>query len=210
MALSNYGELKSTTANWLSDDTLTARIPEFIALGESRIYSEPKLRIRQLEVTADVTITANTQTTALPTRYLSTRRLYISGSPNSLLRFLTPESFVERNLATQTARPKYYTIEAENFVWGPIPDTGYTAKSLHWAANVAMSSDSDAPALFAKHPGLFLYAALIESAPFLGDDPRLLTWASMYDNAVDSLAASDKRDRFPRGGKQMRSRVGPA
>ena len=36
MAISNYTELKTAVANWLDRDDLTDRIPEFIALAESR------------------------------------------------------------------------------------------------------------------------------------------------------------------------------
>ena len=209
MAISNFGELKTAVANWLSDDNLTSRIVEFIALAEFRVFAEPKIRVRQLEATSNVTITKDTQTTALPTRFLRTRRLYLDGTPNSHLKFLSPENFWKRNLSTVVGKPKFYTVEAENFTWGPIPDAAYTGKSLHYAANAAMSSDSDAPALFAKMPQLFLYAALLEAAPFLGDDPRLLTWASMYDDAIENLSASDKKDRFPGGDKVVRTDVGP-
>ena len=53
MAISNYGELKTSVANWLDRDDLTERIPEFIALCESMIIRS--LRIRGME-TMDTTI----------------------------------------------------------------------------------------------------------------------------------------------------------
>ena len=47
MAISNYTELKTAVANWLDRDDLTDRIPEFIALAESRFNR--LLRIRAME-----------------------------------------------------------------------------------------------------------------------------------------------------------------
>ena len=53
MAISTYGELQTSVANWLDRDDLTARIPEFIALCESMVIRP--LRVRGME-TLDTSI----------------------------------------------------------------------------------------------------------------------------------------------------------
>ncbi len=56
MSIDNNGELKTAVGNWLENDSLATRIPEFIALTEDRIGR--KVRIRANESVADLTLRA--------------------------------------------------------------------------------------------------------------------------------------------------------
>lgn len=192
MALANYGDLKTGVANWLNRDDLTSRIPELIRMGEARVYAD--FRLRCMEVSAAVTIASSTRTKALPTRWVQGRRLYLSGVGH--LEYKTPVEFWEIHADRPTGQPDVFTIEAENFVWGPLPDQAYSATSLHYASFAIMATDGDAPALFVLAPQVYLYAALIEAAPFLGNDPRVQIWAGLYDDLKDRLHAADARDRY--------------
>ncbi len=80
MSVDNYGELKTAIANWAERDDLTSRIPEFIALAEDRIALD--LRVRPMETSADITISA--QTAALPTGFLGVRRLVLDDDASRL------------------------------------------------------------------------------------------------------------------------------
>lgn len=194
MAIANYGDLKTAIANWLERDDLTARIPEFISLAEDRIGFDKRLRVRAMETSADLTISG--QTTALPTGFVGARRLYIDGSPKKRMQFLPPEEFWIRNLATQSGAPEFFTYEGDDLVVGPSPDTGYTGKLLYWQKFTVFSDDSDTNWLLTNARGLYLYGALLEAGPFLGDDARLATWASLWDDAADKVQEADKRDRY--------------
>lgn len=206
MAITNYGELKASISNWLDRDDLTARIPEFISQAEDRVSHD--LRIRPMETSADISITTS-RTAALPTRFLGLIRLYleISSSDQRRLEYMTPQNFWLRELVDVSGTPKIFTIEGENFVWGPLPDKGYTAKCLYFQRFAALSSDSDTNWLLTNARNVLLYAALIESAPFLEDDTRALTWGAMYDDAIQRVKRSDRRDRYPEGELIMRSNV---
>jgi len=46
-------------------------------------------------------------------------------------------------------------------------------------------------------PDLLLYAALGEAEPYLMNDERLQTWASMYDRGVVALTKSDDDAEYP-------------
>src|ERR1044071_1053735 len=100
MAIATYADLKAAVATYLARSDLTSRIPEFIAAAERRIaYGDRSmpampiepLRIRAMETSADVTI--NAQTAALPTRYLQSRRFYLSSSPIQELGYVVPDVF---------------------------------------------------------------------------------------------------------------------
>ena len=49
----------------------------------------------------------------------------------------------------------------------------------------------------ADTPDLLLYAALGEAEPYLMNDERLATWASMYDRGVNALRKSDDESEYP-------------
>ena len=199
----NYGEMKTAVANYLSRDTLTDRIPEFISYGEHRLYAD--LRVRFMETTVNVPIVSGVQTSALQSDHLQARSIYITGSPPRRLEFRTPLEFWSIYNGLPTAKPSVFTIEGEFYEWGPLPNANYTATVLYYARPAALADDADTNGLFTLAPNLLLYASLIETAPFLGNDPRILVWSAMYDDLLEKIMRSDRRDRSS-GDAQVESR----
>ena len=193
MTISTYGTLKTAIANYLTRSDLTSRIPEFIELAEDRIAHD--LRVRAMETSADITIDA--QTEALPTGFLQMRRFYLSTDPVRKLEFMPPEHFWAIWAASESGQPKVYTIEGENLVFGPSPDSTYTGKALYYKRFTALSDDADTNWLLTSARGLYLYGALLEAAPYIRNDPRLATWSALWDNGLDRVTRADQRDRFP-------------
>jgi hypothetical protein len=191
MSITTYGELKTAIANWLDDDNLTSRIPEFISLCEDRIAQN--LRIRLMETSADLTV--NAQEVSLPTGYLGHRRLYLSGNPVRMLNYETPDNFWQSYMSTDTAKPVAFTVEGDNFVFGPAPDTTYTGKILYYKRLTAFSDDADTNTLLTTARGLYLYGSLIEAATYLEDDVSILKWSALFDDLIDKVMTNDKRDR---------------
>lgn len=205
MAISNFGDLKLAIANWLERDDLTNRIPEFVSLAEDRIAQDTRLRLRAMETSSDLTVSS--QTVALPTGFVEARRLYLDGTPRRRLEYLTPENFWIRHLSTESGVPKFFTIEGENLVFGPSPDTSQTGKLLYFQRFTALSADVDSNWILANARGLLLYGSLVESAPFLEDDTRILTWAAMYDDTAEKVQMANKRDRYSGAPLMVRSDV---
>ena len=194
MAITTYAELKTAVATWLERDDLTNRIPEFIALAEDRIYQT--IRTRDLENTATISTTSSQQEDSLPTRYVAARRLYVDASPDTVLEYRSPVNFWSIWGSQTSAKPVVYTIEAGNFVWGPVPDAVYSIKILFYNRLAAFSADADTNSLLTNARGLYLYGALLEAAPFLGDDPRVLIWAQMWEDMKERIEIADRKDRF--------------
>ena len=201
MSINNYGTLKTAIANWLERDDLVSRIPEFITLAEDRM--DQKLRIRLMEHTVDLTISA--QETALPTGFVSQRRLYID-TPLKALEYYPPEDFWIRNAVNQTAQPKLYTIEGDNIMVAPTPDTTYTGKILYYRTITGgLTEDDDTNLILANTRGLYLYGALMEAAMFIEDEAGAIKWSIRFDNLIEEVADADRDDRFPLGSLQQRS-----
>lgn len=192
MSIDNYGELKTAASNWMPRGDLAQRIPEFVELAEARIGND--LRVREMEATSNVTISASTRTSALPTRFVQARSIYEQTSLNRL-EYRTPAEFWSVYAGLATAEPEYYTIEGENFAWGPLPDAGYTAVVSHYARPAAFSADADNNAILTRWPNLYLYATLLEAALFRSDGPMITKWAAAYENMLDRAHDADRRDR---------------
>lgn len=194
MSLANYGDLKTSVAKYLVRDDLVGDIDDLIRLGEARLHTD--LRLRFMETNANVTVVSATREGALPTRYLEGRSLYISGSPNVRLEWRSPVEYWELWADKTAAKPEVFTIEGENFLWGPVPDTGYTAVLLYYQQPTVLSADADTNGLFTLAPNMYVYAALIEAAPYLGNDARVPIWTALYEDMKDRLHLADGRDRY--------------
>ncbi len=201
MAITNYGELKTAVANWLSRSDLTARIPEFICLAEDRIALDRRIRIRAMETTTDLAISS--QSTPLPANYLGARRLYLEGN-EPRLEFLPPEDFWIRQLSIETGTPKFFTAEGDNLLVGPAPGSPVTGKLLYWKRFARLTLDTDTNWLLSNAAGIYLYGTLLEAEPFIGDDARALTWSTLWDDEVDKLKEADKFERY--SGAPLRTR----
>ena len=202
MAISTYADLKTAVQNWLNRSNLTDRIPEFIALAETRIHygskekpfeSEP-LRIRAMETSQYTTISA--QRVELPVGFLQARRFFLSGSPIRKLDMVSTDQFWDTYVSTYTGPPTQFCIEGEEFVFGPTPDTEYTAQLLYYKAFTSLSAGTDTNWLLTNAPGVYLYGALIEAHSFTRNDAQAQLCFNKFMGAVDGLNFADKNDRW--------------
>lgn len=189
----NYGELKLAIANRLSRTNLTAIIPDFVTLGEARLYSGfkdievqvPPLRIQQMLTTASTIAT-------LPSDFLELDRFTVPGSYSpQALEYKTPQDFA--SLATSANNPKYYTFQSGGVsVEGGVPASFVFSYYKRFPALVA---DADTNWLLTNYPIIYLYSALIEAYAHIKDDARIVTAARMYAAAANALIDSDKAAR---------------
>ena len=63
--------------------------------------------------------------------------------------------------------------------------------------DTSMSDCNPSNLFLATCPDLLLYGALAEAEPYLMNDERLATWASLYDRGLASLRASDDDSEYP-------------
>ena len=193
MAISTYAELQTAVNNWLVRDDLTTRVTEFIALAENRI--QQTIRVRAMETSTTLAMVVSQKPYALPTDYLQFRRVYVDSTVKTRLEYRTPASYwsIYTNLADGS--PSVFTIEGENLLLGPPPDSTDNLEFLYYKKLAAFSNGSDTNTLLTDAAGLYLYGALIESAPFLGNDPRVLIWSQMWEDLAERVNKADITDR---------------
>ena len=200
MAISTYTELKSTIANWLNRSDLTSEISDdFIKLVEADLNA--KLRIRQMEQID--TITINSETETVPTGFIAVRSFYIlSGGTKYHLNYITPANLYAIKGGSTTGIPRVYSIESDNgaeqFRFGPAPDTTYTGYLQYYKAFTPLSSGNASNYILASHPSVYLYGSLFHAANFIGgiDQAQVQNWIAMYQTALERLESNDQQDSF--------------
>lgn len=194
MSITNYSDLQATIASYLARTDLTAQIPDFIQLAETRLRRE--LRIRQMLKVATTTTVANDSTVELPSDYLQMRDLHINTNPVQTIEYISPSNFYRNTWTSTSGLPRQYTILAQEFQFAPIPDSNYTIQMMYYAAPAYLSNSNTSNVFLANCPDLLLYGALGEAEPYLMNDARLATWAQMYDRGLSALTVSDDQGEY--------------
>lgn len=197
MALTSFAELIDGIRDWLgrANDTSnlpTSRMGDLVAMAEAEIYD--RLRVREMEASAALTVDA--QTVALPTDYVETRRLYLDDARDDLpLVFRAPPQFWrEVRLPTTTGRPRIYTIEGSDILFGPAPDATYTGRLLYYKRFAGLASEVNT--IFTARPHLYLYGALAHAAPFVDDDERIGVWRGQFEAAISQAQSASDRGSY--------------
>ena len=200
MAISTYAELQTACSNFLHRDDLASRIPEFITLGETRLFRE--LRVKDMETSFSTAITSGSIT--LPTSYIDLKYAYVDRSPVQWLE-RKPAAWLYEHYPTRSSdgTPKIIARQASTFIFGPYPDSAYTIAGVYYK-NIGPVSTS-AHALFTNNPDLYLFAALLEAVPYVGNDKRVPLWVAKYNDSISRLQAQDEREDYSGSTLQVRA-----
>lgn len=192
MAITNYGELKSAVADWLMRTDLTAVIPDFISLAEARFDRD----LRLPDMVKRVNGAFSNQFFKLPTDCMEL--IDISLDDNTKLEQWTSDYMDNvRPINGSTGKPMAYAILGRELEVYPTPPVaGLTAILSYYGSLPKMSANTDTNWLLTRHPDLYLYGTLIQSAPYLKEDERLNTWSATYDRLMDEARRYDERLRF--------------
>ena len=203
MAISTYTELKASIANFLNRDDLAATIPDFIALAESSISNE----VRHWRMENRVETTIDSQFTAIPTDWLGTIRFHLATNGTTDLRYLSRAEIQEMraNRDDSTGVPRFYGHSAAQFEVMPTPDGSYSG-ILNYYSKIPSLSDSETTNwLLTHYPDVYLYGALLHSAPYLKEDQRAQTWAALYTTAVERI--NDASSKSTASGSGLRLNI---
>jgi hypothetical protein len=205
MALTTYTELKTSIGDWLNRSDLTTAIPDFISLAEAQI--ERTLRTRQMIVRANASFDA--QYGAVPADFLETKSLKLtSTNPETPLQFLSIDALDnEMTKYTASGKPKFFGVVGGQFRIVPTPDSNYTTELTYYAKLTKLSSSVASNWLLASSPDIYLYGALLQAAPYLQDDARIQTWATLYERALNDLQTADDRGASSGGALLTRAKT---
>ena len=205
MALTTYNELKTSIGDWLNRSDLTTAIPDFISLAEAQI--ERTLRTRQMIVRANASFDA--QYGAVPSDFLEVKSLKLtSTNPQSPLSFLSIDALDnEMTKYTGSGKPKFFGVVGGQFRIVPTPDANYTTELTYYAKLTKLSSSVASNWLLSSSPDIYLYGSLLQAAPYLQDDARIQTWATLYERALNDLQTADDRGSSSGGALLTRAKT---
>ena len=141
--------------------------------------------------------TAGDATVSLPSDFVAMKDLHIQGNPPQTIKFLSTSNFFRNAHSSTSGLPNRYTLLGAEFQFAPIPDGVYTLQMVYFHQPDYLSDTNSSNLWLANTPDLLLYAALGEAEPYLMNDERLATWASMYDRGVTALRKSDDESEYP-------------
>lgn len=203
-------DLIAAVTEWLArdqDTTLIARIPTFIQLAEAKFNRE--LFVRQMEqrsVTTVDTTSTEPEFISLPTDFQSMRRVRLSsvtGKPHLDFKSGTQLDEYRMSTANVTNQPLFFSIFGSEMEICPTPDQNYTLEMVYRTLIPALATNTT-NWLLQLAPDLYLYGALLESAPYIQQDERINTWGLGFKTALDGLNNLGLTSTFNAGPMSMR------
>lgn len=195
-----YLQLKNMIADTLNRQDLTAVIPSFIQLAEA----EMARKVKHWKQEKRVTLSLDESHETLPSDWLETINMYLSdGSPI----LFTPIAEISREKLSYPAngKPRMYTINAGEFEFYPVPDTSYDLTMVYRARTPELTQDDDTNWILNDYPDVYLYSALLHTAPYLQDDERVGLWASLKEAAIMSLNQESQAGKY--SGTPLKMRI---
>jgi hypothetical protein len=199
MALANYGDLKTSVANWLGRQELTSYIPDYVAICHAWLMRE--LRNHPRMIKRDTAFSVDAEYESAPSDFMELVAIYRQDGDKIPLTYL-PHDTQGYYFQGVSGEPKYVTIVGnttagtEQFRFGPPPNGTYTMTLEYYARVTFFANDSATNWILTDHPDLYLYGSLLQATAFIKDDARIQLWQSAFTAALDSLKKQGARARW--------------
>lgn len=180
--ITTYAELVTAldgTSGYLHRTDLTAKIPDFIKLAESKINR--KLRLLLGETESTLTATIGSRLMAVPTRFGSPIELWdTTNEPRTEMLFMQPDLLP---VTTTNGASEYYTVDGAFIATENPADVAYTY-TLRYQTKFNLETTST-NTILDNYPDIYVYGALLASIPFTRDYKNFDVWNALYNNAID-------------------------
>lgn len=180
--ITTYAELVTAldgTSGYLHRTDLTAKIPDFIKLAESKINR--KLRLLLGETESTLTATIGSRLMAVPTRFGSPIELWdTTNEPRTKMLFMQPDLLP---VTTTNGASEYYTVDGAFIATENPADVAYTY-TLRYQTKFNLETTST-NTILDNYPDIYVYGALLASIPFTRDYKNFDVWSALYNNAID-------------------------
>ena len=204
MAINTYATLKTAIADFLNRDDLTSAIDNFIALAEAQINRD--VRHWKMEKRASGQQSGGDEYMQIPADWMETIRFHVTDNGTSPLDLISRKAMEDKRAGAEdeTGTPRYYTHADSQFQLYPTPSATTNTELLYYAKTTGLSASNTDNWLLLEAPDVYLYGALLHSAPYLGEDERVAVWAQMYSASVAQLNKSSEDARFSGSGLTLK------
>jgi hypothetical protein len=209
MSLNTYAGLQASIADWLNragSPEIAERAPDFIALAEARFNRD--LRVRQMVRRATASFSEGFL--ALPSDWLEAINVQINvGGRPRRLEYVTLHQAddIRADPSQDAVLPRFFNVTGSSLEVVPTVSGAAEIEMTYYGQLVPLSEEAPANWLLQAWPDLYLYGALVHSAPYLRDDARVATWAGIYDRTLAEIRAADERATFSGSPLKTRARL---
>ena len=205
MALNTYTALKASIADFLNRDDLTAVIPDFITLAEAQINRD--VRHWNMEARSSGQQSGGDEYMQIPADWVETIRLHLTATGTTVVNLISRDAMADKRSSAEdvSGTPIYYTHADGQFQLYPTPSADTDFELLYYQKVPSLSSNAD-NWLLLDSPDVYLYGALLHSAPYLAEDQRVAIWAQMYSAAVARLNEASELARYSGSGLKLKVR----
>lgn len=199
MALDSFDGLKAEIEDYLDHDDVAAKAGTFVRLAEAKFARE--IRIREMIQRAQVSL--DDRYLALPARFVQMRRLRLLSAETTGPRLVAaPEEVTIEELdgkaRLDAGLPGYFTVH-EEIEFDRAPEEAITAEMVYFAHFRPLGDDYPANGLLTAAPDIYLYGALAEAEPYLGEDERIALWRQLYAEGRDRLNQAFRNAQYGSG-----------
>jgi hypothetical protein len=196
--LANYSGLQLAVSDWLNRPDLDDAIPEFIRLAEVKLQ-----RMFKGVTTLSVSNTSNWLLTAHPDAYLYGSLVeaepYLKDDARIAIWKAGFDETVSEIRLPDTASnfTNYAGLQASIADWLNRPDLDNAIPNFIRLAEAklqrkfvdvtTLTTLNTTNWLLTSHPDVYLYASLVEAAPYIKDDPRIPVWLENYNARVEEV-----------------------
>lgn len=85
---------------------------------------------------------------------------------------------------------------AVSLVFSPEPNDTFALQAQYWAELTPINVGNPTNRWLDNHPDIYIYAALVESAPYLKDDQRIQVWESQLEKRLERMGRQTQRRAF--------------
>lgn len=207
MSFAGYNDLLIAMSRMIDGDDSgygdipVASLEQFLMIAEHRIYREVRSRHNEKAFSA-LTTTSNLAT--IPSDFEATSVIHFGAAP---LEPVSEEWLREYLDSSPSGDCRYFAEAGDSFIFGPSVANGTTVQGRYFYRWPALTrSNFTSNTLVSKEPDLFLYAALLEGAPYMGSDQiqKVPLWTARYEAIRDKLNADKTRTAFSAGRIKVR------
>ena len=203
--ITDYTSLQTAVVEYLardSDSTLVARVPTFIQLFEAKMNR--MLFVPQMEKRSYANVDTSDdepEFVTLPNDFQSMRTVRLSGvtgKPRLLFMTSTQIDDYRYSIDNVSGQPIYVALFGTELELAPTPNEDFELEMIY-RANIPPLASNSSNWLLELAPDLYLYGALLESAPYIKEDERLPVWATAFSTVLNDLNNLGARQSFDSG-----------
>jgi len=208
MQFSNYAEFRTAVLRMIDGDDVsttfsTQTLDLLIALGESRVYDgvpgTSGLRASTMQAPLVGTVASNA--VALPSDCLELEIVWFD--PDKPLEAVSESDLRARSRWNTGGDARQYAQSGDSIIFAPEQSNGLSVGGRYFQRPTDIKDGLHAT--FNRYPEVFLFGALAESAPFLGEDDRIPMWEAMFLRWLTGANATERNRVF--AGSKLRQKV---